>query len=88
MEEQEHMKPNIDINEAQKLAAAQSAELNNLVGSKDGQRVKSMMEQESDKLKQAVAQGDISTLKNTFDNLMQTEEGARLIGKIQNMIGK
>ena len=82
------MKPNIDINEAQKLAAAQSAELNNLVGSKDGQRVKSMMEQESDKLKQAVAQGDISTLKNTFDNLMQTEEGARLIGKIQNMIGK
>ncbi|MCL2828745.1 MAG: hypothetical protein FWD99_08435 [Oscillospiraceae bacterium] len=82
------MKPNIDINEAQRVAAARSADLDNLVGSKDGQRVKSIMEQESNKLKQAVAEGDLSTLKNTFDNLMRTEEGARLIGKIQNMISK
>ena len=82
------MKPNIDMNEAQKLAAARSADLDNLVGSRDGQRVKSIMERDSDKLKQAVAQGDLSTLKDTFDNLMRTEEGARLIGKIQNMIGK
>jgi len=82
------MRSSIDVNEAQKFAASRAGDLNNIVGSKDGQKVKSIMEQDADKLKQAVADGDMATLKNTFDTLMRTEEGARLIGKIQNMISK
>ena len=79
-------KPTTNPNQAQKLAATHAGELKNLVSSKDGQKVKNIMRQDAGKLKEAMEKGDMATLKRTFDGLMQTEEGARLIGKIQGMM--
>ena len=73
-------------NQAHRLAASHAGELKNLVGSEDGQKVKKIMEGEASQLKEAVQKGDMATLKRTFDHLMRTEEGARLIGKIQDMM--
>jgi len=60
--------------------------LGKLTSSTDGEAVKRMMGQDADRLKEAVKSGDMATLKQTFDNLMRTEEGARLIGKIRDQI--
>jgi Mg/Co/Ni transporter MgtE len=79
-------KSNSNPNQMQKLAAAHAGELKNLVGSDDGQKVKQIMQQDAAELKKAMEQGDMSALKRTFDNLMRTEEGARLIGKMQDMM--
>jgi len=61
-------------------------DLGQLTSSSDGAAVKRMMEQDAGRLKEAVQSGDMAALKQTFDNLMRTEEGARLIGKIQKQI--
>ena len=73
-------------NLAQRLAASHAGELKDLVGSKDGQKVKELMTGEAEQLKEAMQKGDMATLKRSFDSLMRTEEGARLIGKIQDMM--
>ncbi|MCL2568025.1 MAG: hypothetical protein FWE12_01130 [Oscillospiraceae bacterium] len=80
----QHMGPN----EAGEFVASRAGDLGRIVGSSDGQRVKAIMEQDADKLKQAVQSGDMATLKQTFDHLMQTQEGSRLIGEIQKMMKK
>ena len=75
-----------DTNRAAEFAASRAEDLGKIVGSADGRRVKALMEQDADKLKDAVKSGDIATLKQTFDTLMQTKEGSRLIGEIQKMM--
>ena len=82
MSEQRFQHPN----QAQKLTAAHAEELKSLVGSEDGQKVKAHMVKEAGALKAAMEVGDMTTLKRSFDSLMRTEEGARLIGKIQDMM--
>ena len=79
-------KPNLSPNQAQKMAVEHAGELKNLVGSEDGQKVKNIMQRDAEQLKEAMQKGDMAALKRTFDGLMQTEEGARLIGKIQGMM--
>jgi len=71
---------------AEEFAKSRIGDLKQVVGSEDGQKVKAMMNQNAANLRQAMQSGDMGTLKQTFDELMQTEEGARLIGKIQNMM--
>ena len=74
---------NKNMNQAEQFLRDRKGDLGQLVSSKDGESVKRMMEQDASRLKKAVQTGDMQTLKETFDNLMGTEEGARLIGKIQ-----
>jgi len=78
----------LDPSQAEQIVASKAGDLGRIVSSSDGQKVKALMQQDADKLKQAVQSGDISTLKQTFDGLMQTQEGARLIGEIQKMMKK
>lgn len=78
----------MNFEQAATLAAQKSEDFSNLVNSEDGQKIKSMMEGKEEALKKAFLGGDMSDLKNTFDQLMQTEEGARIIGQIQGMMGK
>lgn len=77
----------MNFEHAAQLAAQKSGDFSKLVNSEDGQKVKSMMEGKEDALKKALLGGDTSDLKNTFEALMQTEEGARIIGQIQGMMG-
>jgi len=77
-----------DPGAAEQIVASKAGDLGRIVSSSDGQKVKAIMEQDAGKLKQAVQSGDMATLKQTFDGLMQTQEGARLIGEIQKMMKK
>jgi len=77
-----------NASQAEQLVASKAEDLGRIVDSSDGQKVKAIMERDAGKLKQAVQSGDIGTLKQTFDHLMQTQEGARLIGEIQKMMKK
>ena len=72
--------------QAEEFVASRAGDLGRIAGSSDGQKVKAIMEQDADKLKAAVKSGDMATLKQTFDGLMKTQEGARLIGEIQKMM--
>ena len=76
----------MDAGRAGQFAASRAEDLGRIVDSSDGRRVKAIMEQDAGKLKEAVKSGDMATLKQTFDTLMQTQEGARLIGEIQKMM--
>jgi len=80
----QHMDPGA----AQQFAATKAGDLGRIVSSSDGQKVKAIMEKDADKLKQAVQSGDMAALRQTFDTLMQTQEGARLIGELQKMMKK
>jgi len=73
-------------NMAEQIMRDRAGDLGQLVSSKDGAAVKRMMEQDASRLKEAVQTGDMAALKRTFDTLMGTEEGARLIGKIQKTL--
>ena len=84
---QQHNRP-LDIGQAGEVVAARAGDLGRIAGSSDGQKVKAIMEQDADRLKQAVQSGDMGALKQTFDTLMQTQEGARLIGEIQKIMKK
>ena len=79
---------NRNLSQASEVLASRAGDLGRIVGSQDGQKVKAIMEQDADRLKAAVQSGDMGALKQTFDNLMQTGEGARLIGEIQKMMKK
>ena len=77
---------NIDLNSVHQFAAQNQGQLKNAVSSNDGQRVRDMLQGDSDQLRHALHTGDIGTLKNKFDSLMQTPEGSRLIQQIGQMI--
>ena len=77
---------NMDPGRAAEFAASRAGDLGRIVGSSDGKKVKAIMEQDADKLKEAIKSGDMTTLKQTFDGLMKTQEGSRLIGEIQKMM--
>jgi len=79
---------NMDTGQAGDFLAARAGDLGRIAGSSDGQKVKAIMEQDADRLKEAVKSGDMTALRQTFDTLMQTQEGARLIGEIQKMMKK
>ena len=83
-----HQDKQLDPNQAEQIVASKAGDLGRIVSSSDGQKVKAIMQRDADKLKQAVQSGDMATLKQTFDGLMQTQEGARLIGEIQKMMKK
>jgi len=85
-QQRQEQKHKTDAGRAEQFAASRAGDLGRIVGSSDGQKVKAIMEQDADKLKEAVKSGDMATLKQTFDGLMNTKEGARLIGEIQKMM--
>ena len=76
------------LGQAAHILRERANDLGQIVSSKDGAEVKRMMEQDAGRLKEAMQAGDMKALKETFDKLMGTEEGARLIGKIKQITDK
>ena len=60
-------------------------DLEKLVSSSDGQKIKAMLENKGD-LMAAAQNGDIQTLQKTLSDILNTEEGARLAKKLSNMM--
>jgi len=61
-------------------------EVNKILDSSDGQKVKQMLETGDTDLLDAVRKGDMDTLKITLSDILKTEEGARLAGQIMKMM--
>ena len=61
-------------------------ELNNVIKSADGQKVKDMLESSDIDIMGAVRNNDIDTLKNALSSILKTEEGARLAEQITKIV--
>lgn len=60
-------------------------ELSKLIDSADGQKIKSMLDGDNNVLT-AVQQGDLDALKKTMASILKTEEGARIVNQIMDMM--
>ena len=69
----------------EKLAGKQD-ELVQLISTPDAQKVKKMMSGKGGALKSAFENGDMDTVKDALQELLKTEEGARLAENLRNMI--
>ena len=61
-------------------------EVNKLLDSSDGQKVKQMLERGDADLLGAVRKGDMDTLKTALAGILKTQEGARLADQIMKMM--
>ncbi|SHH92370.1 hypothetical protein SAMN02745823_01453 [Sporobacter termitidis DSM 10068] len=68
-----------------KLSGKQN-ELNKLIDSTDGQKVKNMLSGKEASVIAAIENGDTNVLKNTLSNILKTEEGSRLAEQLLNMM--
>ena len=67
----------------QKLLRKKS-ELENLANSPDGEKIKGMLDEK--KLMDAAENGDMETLKSALDQVLRTQEGARLAGQLSDLL--
>lgn len=68
-----------------KLSGKQD-ELNKLIDSPEGQKVKDMLSGEETNVMAALEKGDVASLKKTLSNILKTEEGARLAEQLRKMM--
>ena len=62
------------------------AEIERLAASRDGQRVKAMLERSG--FEDAVKKGDAAALKNAMGAVMQTDSGRQLIDRLRELMGQ
>ena len=65
--------------------AGKEDKLKKLSMSPEGQKVRSMLEPDSERLKKAVESGNTEELKKTLSGIMSTNEGAKLIKQLSDM---
>lgn len=66
--------------------AGKKAEIERIAASKDGERVKAMLEQSG--FEDAVKRGDTAALRDALSGVMKTDSGRQLIGQLQALMGK
>lgn len=71
---------------ARRKISAKKGELEQLANSKDGQKVRQMLDGKEDALKSAVENGDTATLKSALSNILKTDEGARLASRLSELM--
>lgn len=72
---------------AEKLASKKGV-IQKLAETKDAQKVQKLVEKDSAAITQAMKKGDVASLKGALGNILKTEEGARLIKQINEMMKK
>jgi len=61
-------------------------EFTRLLATPDAQKVQKMMSGKTESLKSAFKNGDMETVTSALDELLKTEEGARLVENLRNMM--
>ena len=61
-------------------------EINSLINTPDGQKIKQMVESGDADLFGAIQNGDVNALKNTLSEILKTQEGARLARQLRKMM--
>ena len=69
-----------------KKIAGKKGEIERLAASRDGERVKAQLQNRG--FEEAVKSGDTEAMKNAISSVLKTEEGARLMRQLQNMMGQ
>lgn len=69
-----------------KRLAGKKGDIERLASSSDGQKVKAMLQ--GNGIENALERGDMNAVKSTLTNVLKTDEGARLMNALQNMLGK
>jgi hypothetical protein len=72
--------------DAGRKISAKKEELEQLANSKDGQKVRQMLDGKEQKLKSAVENGDTATLKSALSDILKTDEGARLANRLSELM--
>ena len=70
---------------AEKLSSKKD-EINKLADTQDAKKVKDIVDKDSALITKAMKDGDISSLKGALNNIIKTEEGARLVKKINELM--
>lgn len=70
---------------AEKLSS-KKGEIEKLADTQDAQKVKEIVDKDSAVITKAMKDGDVSSLKGALNNILKTEEGARLVKKINDMM--
>lgn len=73
----------LDESQSKKLKQ-NSANIEKLVSSSDGERVSSILNESG--AAEALQRGDTAALKNTFEAILKTDEGSRLIKQLSEML--
>jgi len=61
-------------------------DIEKLITTPEGQRVKEMVDKSEDSLKKAIETGDSETLKNAVSSIMKTDEGKMLAEQIMKLM--
>ncbi len=61
-------------------------ELEKLVNSSDGQKVKELLDKSGGNLQKAMESGDVETLRGTVSDILKTDAGARLYKQLNEMM--
>ena len=61
-------------------------DIEKLITTPEGQRVKEMIDKNEDSLKKAIEKGDVDTIKNAVSSIMKTDEGLKLADQIMKML--
>ena len=61
-------------------------DIEKLITTPEGQRVKEMVDKSEDSLKKAIEAGDSETLKNAVSSIMKTDEGKMLAEQIMKLM--
>lgn len=73
----------LDESQSKKLKR-NSANIEKLVSSSDGERVSSILNESG--AAEALQRGDTAALKNTFEAILKTDEGSRLFKQLSEML--
>ena len=61
-------------------------EIKKLADTQDAQKVMEIVDKDSSLITKAMKDGDVSSLKGALNNILKTEEGTRLVKKINDMM--
>lgn len=68
--------------------ASKKGDIKKLADTKDAQEVQKLVEKDSAAITKAMKKGDVASLKGALNNILKTEEGARLVKQINDMMKK
>ena len=72
--------------ESGKRLAGKRGDIERLAASSDGQKIKAMLQENG--IETALERGDTDAVKSALGNILKTDEGARMMSALQNMLGK
>ena len=82
----DHIPEGLLNSDAGRKLSAKKSELEQLANSADGQKLRQMLDGREQSLKSAMDTGDTAALKSALQEILKTDEGARLAGQLSKLM--